>query len=137
MNFWVADSKRDKWEKEMEKSVEKGWVTYYRWRNAQIGDGLLESATECSNWQRLGYFWVIGNDGLSSTVGFLTHLFTTVAYWRRLAYRLQRVGALCDDEDGVGVPLVFRLLGVKWNKRRKWYKMLFIVRPLVTQYLCR
>ena len=79
---------------------------------------MLELATECSNrrWNALK----------SMTVGLSTmecsqicddwvtfRLLATVAYQRRLAYQLWAFGALCDDEDGRGVPLVFRILGVK------------------------
>ena len=106
------------------------WWNAHRWRLAWvISDGKLKSVTKCSSAM---VAWVIGDrmlidDGWhglstmkckSATVGFL-------------GYQLQVMMKTAWE------CLVFRLLGVKWNKREKGSKSVFIVKALAMQYFRR
>ena len=129
MNFWVANSERDKWSREMGKGdgeISNGyslklWNSRKRVsdllqrRNAQIGDGMglwwLKSAMKCSNLWRLGFFWLI-SDGMLIGDGWLGLLATECSNRRQLGFFWL---------IGNGMLIGYGCLGYRWwNAHRQW-----------------
>ena len=122
----------------MLKSATVGFLLAYRWRNAYrlrlLGLSVMEcssamvsfgyqwrklkSVVECSNWRRLGFFWLIRDEMLIGD-GCFGYRWRN-AHWRCNAHRWRLasvtvgsfgLSASGDDGDGVGVLFGVQTLG--------------------------